>query len=49
VIADETRRLSVEVPDALPVLDVAGWRLLLAALVETAEAEFGPDWRERLA
>ena len=36
------------VPDEPPVLGDGAWRALLAILIESAEREVGPDWRERL-
>ena len=38
----------VDVPDQAPELGAGAWRALLAILLESAERELGPDWREHL-
>ena len=41
--------VTVRVPDEPPALTDPGARMLLQLLVDQAEAQLGPDWRERLA
>lgn len=50
-MTEPTDRPAVEViaPDGPPQLEDAGWRTLLGLLVDVAERELGPEWRERLA
>ena len=35
-------------PTEPPVLDERGWRALLRALTDAAEAEHGPAWRDAI-
>ena len=40
--------MNVVVPDEPPALGAGAWRALLSVLTDSAEREFGPDWREHL-
>ncbi len=41
--------MAMELPDDPPELSGAGWRALLALLVEHEELEHGPEWRSQLS